>query len=102
MSTESNTNTLKLFAEQDWANPVEIAGEIRADVSIVRSWIDAGLLRAINTSRPGSKKPRWKISEAIWLAFAAMQAATPKPDQSPRRRRNQAADLTEFFGEAAQ
>ena len=101
MSNES-TNTLKLFADQAWVNPVEIGGEIRADVSIVRSWIDAGLLRAIDTSRPGSKKPRWKISEPIWLAFAAMQAAGAKPDQSPRRRRNQAADLSEFFGEAAQ
>ena len=90
--------TLKLFESHDWVNPVQIAGELQTNVESVRNWIREGHLKAINTSSIGAKKPRWKISEPIWLAFAESRLATPQ--SKPTRRKRQDVDLSEFFDES--
>jgi excisionase family DNA binding protein len=54
----------------------------------VLSWIRSGELRAVNVGRkPGSKKPRWRISEEALAAFEQSRTPTPPPPRAQRRKR---------------
>src|SRR5262245_47626609 len=65
-------------------------------VHTVLEWIRSGELKAVNVSRrPGSKKPRWRITPAALDAFEALRTPTPPPPKT--RRRNRPADVIEFY-----
>jgi hypothetical protein len=54
-------------------------------VRTVLAWIALGQLRAIDVSRqPGSKKPRWRVTQEALDRFEELRGTTRPP---PRRRR---------------
>ncbi len=57
--------------------------------------IHAGHLVASDVSRPGSKKPRWRILSDDLEAFLTTRRHTPPV--KTRRRRRQAGDVIQFF-----
>jgi excisionase family DNA binding protein len=62
----------------------------------VLGWIRSGELKAVNVGRwPGSKKPRWRITEEALAAFE--QARTPTPPPSRARRRKRPVGVIEFY-----
>lgn len=64
----------------------------------VLAWVHSGELKAVNVGRaPGKKKPRWRITQEALDAFEASRAATPQP-QPTRRRRKQQDDVVRTYG----
>jgi excisionase family DNA binding protein len=62
----------------------------------VLGWIKSGELRAINVGRkPGSKKPRWRVTPEALATFELLRTTTPAPPRS--RRHKQPADYVEFY-----
>ena len=62
----------------------------------VLQWIRSGELRAVNVSRrPGSKKPRWRITAEALATFEL--ARTPAPAPPRMRRRKRPAEVIEFY-----
>lgn len=58
-------------------------------------WIQSGELKAMHMGRRmGSKKPRWRVSQAALDAFEALRTATPSAQ--PVRRRK-AEDVISFI-----
>jgi excisionase family DNA binding protein len=54
----------------------------------VLGWIAAGELRAVNVgTRPGTKRPRWRITEQAVEAFETLRSPTPSPVPTTRRRK---------------
>lgn len=62
----------------------------------VLQWIRSGELRAVNVGRrPGTKKPRWRITREALEAFELARTPTPSP---PRvRRRKRLAEVIKFY-----
>jgi excisionase family DNA binding protein len=62
----------------------------------VLAWINRGELRAINVGRrPGTKKPRWRITAEALAAFEQLRTRTPPP---PRvRRKKRPAEVIRFY-----
>jgi excisionase family DNA binding protein len=62
----------------------------------VLAWIHGGELKALNVGRePGTRKPRWRISEVALHAFEQLRtAARPLPRSSRRKR---PADVVKFY-----
>lgn len=62
----------------------------------VLGWIRSGELRAVNVSRrPGSRRPRWRVSATALEAFEALRAVAairPRP-----RRAKRPGDVIEFY-----
>jgi transposase len=62
----------------------------------VLGWLRSGELRGFSVSRrPGSKKPRWRITQEALAAFE--QLRTPTPPTPRARRRKRPADVIEFY-----
>jgi excisionase family DNA binding protein len=62
----------------------------------VLGWIRSGELRAVNVGRrPGSKKPRWRVTAEALAAFETARTPTPPPPRARRRKRP--ADVIEFY-----
>jgi excisionase family DNA binding protein len=62
----------------------------------VLTWIKRGELRAVNVGRrPGTKKPRWRITEEALQAFELARTTTPPLPRAPRRKRP--AEVIEFY-----
>jgi excisionase family DNA binding protein len=62
----------------------------------VLSWIRAGELRALNVGRrPGSKKPRWRVTPEALTSFEPLRTNNPPPPGTRRRRRQ--PELIEFY-----
>jgi transposase len=62
----------------------------------VLGWLRLGELRGFSVSRrPGSKKPRWRITQEALAAFE--QLRTPTPPTPRARRRKRPADVIEFY-----
>jgi excisionase family DNA binding protein len=62
----------------------------------VLAWIASREMQAINISRrPGSKKPRWRITAEALEAFELRRTANPPAPRVRRRRRP--ADVVEFY-----
>jgi hypothetical protein len=65
-------------------------------VHTVLGWIHSGELRAINVGRrPGTRKPRWRITQAALDAFEALR--TPNAPAPRVRRQKQPAGVIEFY-----
>jgi len=96
--SKSDELSLEIFLRQDWINPVELANEIGASVETVRTWISDGQLRAVNAASAKSSRPRWRINQSAWLAFARQRANLNSPIPQSRRRAKE-VDLSDFFGD---
>jgi excisionase family DNA binding protein len=66
------------------------------DQHTVLAWIKSGELKALSVSvRPGSKRPRWRITEQAIAAFELSR--TPAPPLPRARRRKPADDVISFY-----
>lgn len=63
----------------------------------VLQWIRAGLLRAIDTRRIGSGRPRWRITAEALLAFEMSRQATPPAPGKKRRRKPMNGERQRMF-----
>jgi excisionase family DNA binding protein len=74
----------------------DVCERYEISVHTVLAWIRSGELRAVNVGRhPGSKKPRWRITEEALTVFEQMRTAAPPTPRTPRRKRP--ADIVEFY-----
>lgn len=56
----------------------------------VLGWIRRGELRAINVGRrPGTKKPRWRITQDALTSFEQLRAVSPPPPRGRGKRRTE-------------
>jgi hypothetical protein len=62
----------------------------------VIGWIRSGELRAVDVSRRGSKRPRFRVDPADLLAFENQRLAKP-PSRPNARRRKKDTQVIEFF-----
>ena len=63
---------------------------------VVRDWIRAGELEAVDVSSPGSPQPRYRIEDVALVAFEeSRRVGTPAPPV--RRRSRQTGTVREFF-----
>lgn len=84
------------FDEKKFLTPPELSRFIRTETATIRDWCEKQILKAVDTRADGAKRPRWKIDREAWEAFKRRRAGlAPKK----ARRRNQKADLSEFFGD---
>lgn len=83
-------------AGNGFLTPAEVAATLRlGKVDGVYALIDSGQLPAVDVSRPGSRRPLWRISPAALDAFVRRRTAGP-PAPKPERRRKPAR-VTEYF-----
>jgi excisionase family DNA binding protein len=76
----------------------EIAERYGVTEHTVLGWIRSGELKAVNVGRrAGSKKPRWRVSQAAVAAFEAARSATPATE-GRRVKRAAEADVVKFYG----
>lgn len=61
----------------------------------VLGWIKRGELRAIDVSRNRGRRPKWRITPEALAAFE--QLRTPTPSLPRTRRRNESANVIEFY-----
>ena len=78
-----------------WLTTREVRSRIRASEATVLALINSGAIRASNISRPGSRRPTWRIEEAAVDDFlrARGTSATPRRD----RRREKLTPVTEYI-----
>jgi excisionase family DNA binding protein len=63
----------------------------------VLGWIRSGELRAVNVGRrPGSKKPRWRIT-AESLALFEITRTSSEPPQTRKGRAKATHDVVQFY-----
>jgi excisionase family DNA binding protein len=75
----------------------QVAERYSVSERVVRSWIAAGELRAFSVGRhPGSKKPRFRITQDALLAFEQLRTPTPRATRARRARRT-GPDVIEFY-----
>jgi hypothetical protein len=70
-------------------SPAEVAEARGIDVHIVLAAIRAGELDATNWARPGSRRPRWRISPQALQQFEQRRAAKAPPPRQRRQRKPQ-------------
>ena len=75
--------------------PRQVADFFQVKTDTVLSWIHSGDLPAFDVSRPGSRKPRWRITLDALEAFQARRMKQPPP--KVQRRRRKPCDVIEFF-----
>ena len=75
----------------------EVAERYAVTGHTVLRWINSGELRAINVGRlPGSKKPRWRVTQEALEVFEIGRMPSP-PTPRTRRRRAADNDVVEFY-----
>ncbi len=75
--------------------PKEVAAFFKVKTDTVLTWIHSGDLPAFDVSRPGSRKPRWRIAPDALEAFQARRMKQPPP--KVQRRRRKPSNVIEFF-----
>ena len=61
-----------------WYTPPEIAKQLRVDVAKIIARIRAGELVAIDVSTPGSRRPRYRISDEALQDFILRRKYGPR------------------------
>ncbi len=77
-----------------YLSPPELARRLGINPGKIIAWIRSGEMPAINIATRLSGRPRWRISQADLVIFAARRAATVPPKSRPRRK---TAGVIEFF-----
>ena len=77
--------------------PVEIAEARGIDIHGVLALIAAGELAAVNWARPGSRRPRWRISAEALAAFERRRTAQAPAPRERRRRQKSEAGVIQFL-----
>lgn len=72
-----------------------VAATLAVTVDGVLALIAAGTLRAVDVRRPGSTRPRWRVTPKAMDAFLA--ARGNRPAATTTRRRKRMTDVIEFF-----
>jgi hypothetical protein len=73
----------------------DVAERLAVDVECVLALIAAGTLTAIDVRRPGSKRPRWRITAEALADFET--ARTNRPTPPPARRQRRPQHVTTYF-----
>lgn len=76
--------------------PPEIGRRLGQKADTVRDVIRSGELSAVDLARPGSKRPRYRVTEAALAEFLAGRTVQPPPVK-PRRRRRRDPAITQYF-----
>jgi excisionase family DNA binding protein len=64
----------------------------------VLAWIRSGELRAVNVGRkPGTRKPRWRVTQGALDAFEALRTVTSPAPRPPQRKRQRPSDVISFY-----
>ena len=90
------TKPADIRPQRTWLTPPEVGRRYGIKAERVIAMIRAGLLRAIDVSSPGSRRPRFRIHESDLIAFETLRTVTPRSKGSPRKRRPK-SDVIEFF-----
>jgi len=89
----------KLQPNQGAFSPNQVAHRLSVGVHTVLAWIASGELRALNTARKATGRPRWKITSEALVSFEAKRTVGPVPRATRRRRR--ISGYTDYFGKSA-
>ena len=73
----------------------DVAAFLNVKTDTVLDFIHAGELPASDCSRPGSKKPRWRVLEEDLGLFLAKRRKVPPP--KPYRRKRKTEGVIEFY-----
>jgi excisionase family DNA binding protein len=85
--------------DQSALSPSKVARRLSVGVHTVLAWIASGELRALNTARKRTGRPRWKITPTALAEFEQKRSSMPVPRSARRPRRR--ADYTDYFGRSA-
>jgi len=77
-------------------SPQQLADRWNCSAEHVQRQIRSGRLQAFSLSRPGAKRPRWRIPFDAVLAFENANAARP-PAKPVRRRRRLMPEVVQFY-----
>lgn len=76
--------------------PAEVGERFGISTSAVLSLIRSGALPAVNVSPPGTRRPRYRISESDIAEFLERRAVRP-PAAPARRRKRADTGVTQYF-----
>lgn len=79
----------------NWHKPPAIAKQLQIDAEKVRELIRLGLLVAVDVASPGSRRPRFRISEEALNDFL-LQRQVRLPVK-PVRRKRQNENVKQYF-----
>ncbi len=65
----------------------QVATRYGTNTDTVRSWVKAKLLDAIDVSRPGSKRPKYRFSPNALEQFEKRRTAETDEESSPKPKR---------------
>lgn len=75
----------------------DICERYGVDEHTVLAWLKTGELKGFSVSvRPGSKRPRWRITEQALAEFELSRSPTP-PTPRARRRKSADADTIRYY-----
>lgn len=77
-------------------NVKELCERFAVGEHTILGWIKSGELRAINVGRrPGSKKPRWRVTAEALATFELVRTHNSPPPRT--RRRKHSTEVIQFF-----
>lgn len=87
------------MVKRKWRTPPDIAADLGCKPESVIGWIRRGELDAVDvSSRPGSGRPRFRVSEEALQEFLARRSVQPPPKRSVRRKlRDDDVNVIEFY-----
>jgi excisionase family DNA binding protein len=96
--SEPSTEKKSRKRKRNWMlpSPNDLAAELGVSWRTVMTWIQSGLLPAVDVSCPG-RRPRWLISREAIDEFVRRRSAKPRPAPTPRRRKAAVSDETFGF-----
>lgn len=70
-----------------WLTPPAIAEQLGVDVHEVLRWVRSGALSAVDLRRPGSSRPRYRVSPHALNDYLAGRRVQPPTPRARRHRR---------------
>jgi predicted site-specific integrase-resolvase len=83
-------------AQSRMLTPPEVAERLGIDAHKVITFIRRGELVAFDLANPGSRRPRWRISDEALNTFLLRRQSRPEAARV-RRQRRQTKDVISFF-----
>ena len=75
----------------------DVAAELSVDQEVVRTYIRAGYLAAVNVATPGCKRPRWRVAPDELEAVKRLRGSRPPKTTRPGRKPRQPANVIKFY-----